>query len=938
MNAHAVATLSCRLKLRTITRAGALLVLITLLSISFFTVSSASLHSTSNKATAPMVQVKQSASLPIRDFSIGLPDQFFGLTSRAIRPLMPLPQLGVETVAIYQSDCLTPATSFSLNANMCAKITNAPTGTVPRRILAIVNPGNFILAQAEVSSATQDLIFSLPSTTTANFGEVTIDNRGTWRALSLDTADYNTQVSTPFLVSDPQNQAADLSIQSADSTEAGGVVSFGLFVRNNGPDSATNVQITDTVPAGATFQSVSQESGPPFTCTTPNAGEGGTSTCVISTFANGDEVKLVFLYNVVAAAGTQLLHSSVISSDTDESHVPDNTTESATIVTTAGGGGAECVLDCPNNIIVTADTEQGGQPGAVVTFGSAEPFGDCGTVTASPASGSFFPVGASTVTVTSSTGGGTCSFQVTVVDEDAPTISCPANVTTSTEDCAPAQVDPGTPTASPAGVTVMGERSDDLPLTDLYPVGVTTIVWTATDSLGRFASCTQTITVNTTDPEPPTVTAPDDITVATPPDTVGQCGVVIGEAVLGSPIATDNCQVNVVRTGVPAGNFFPVGMTTITYTATDAGGNTATDTQIVTVTDGPPVIYAPPDASYVCRSEVPAADPSQATGPDIIDANGNPQPGPPADSCGPVTVTVSETSTGAGSASSPLIITRTFTATDNSGQTASAVQTITVIDPIAPTVMAPPDISVNTDPGVCSATVNPGSATADDNCSGATVSGVRSDNQPLNGPYPKGITTIIWTAIDGGGNSSVPATQTITVTDAEAPTISCPNSVVLDPTCPSGAVATYTAPIGVDNCPGSTTQRTAGLESGSVFPSGTTTVTYTVTDAVGLTASCSFTVTVLTPTQAIQNMIGTVNALPGLTGQQRQGLLSKLTAALDAIAQNKINVACNKLSDFISQVQSYINNGTLTGAQGQPLITSATKVRNALGCTSQACF
>jgi uncharacterized repeat protein (TIGR01451 family) len=903
---------------------------------------------------------------------------------------------------------------------MCAKITDAPFGATPRRRLAIVNPGNFIEAQADVTGATQNLTFTLPSATSATFGDVTVDYRGTWRALSLDTADYNTQVATPFLVSDPQNAAADLSIQSGDNDEAGGVVTFGLFLTNNGPDDATNVQVTDTVPAGTTFLSVSQEGGPTFNCTSPNPGEGGTTTCLIAVLPRSAEARFRFIYSVVAPVGTEILHATSIASDTSESHAPDNTTESFAFVSTAGGGGAACVLDCPNNIFRTADTEQGGQPGAVVTFGSADPFGDCGTLTATPASGSFFPVGTTTVVVSSSTGGGSCSFDVTVTDAAAPAISCAANVTEETVDCQPAQdVELGTPDASPAGVIVTGQRSDGLPLTSDYPVGITTIVWTATDSGGRTATCSQTVTVTTNDEIPPTITAPDDVTVSTPADAVGQCGIVVGESTLGAPDASDNCTFNVVRTGVPAGNFFPVGMTTITYTVTDANGNTATDTQTVTVTDGPPVIFAPPDASYVCRSEVPAADPGQATGPDIIDVNGNPQPGPPADSCGPVTVTVSETQSGAGSVSSPLIITRTFTATDNSNQQASAVQTITVIDPeaptitapadanfscpsdvpaasgsqasasdncapptvtvsesnnggvgsaasplvitrtftatdesgntasdsqtitvidsVAPTVTAPANVNVSTDPGLCSATVNPGTASSNDNCAGATVAGVRSDSQPLNAPYPKGTTTIVWTATDAVGNTSAPANQTVTVNDTELPTISCPSNITLEVTCPTGAMATYTPPVGSDNCPGATTQRTAGLASGSVFPVGTTTVTHTVTDAAGNTASCNFTVTVLSAAQVVQNMINTVTVLPGLSGTQRQGLLSKLTAALDAINQNKLNVACNKLNDFISQVQGFINNGTLTAAQGQPLINSAANVRNALGCTNNGC-
>lgn len=57
-------------------------------------------------------------------------------------------------------------------------------------------------------------------------------------------------------------------------------------------------------------------------------------------------------------------------------------------------------------------------------------------------------------------------------------------------------------------------------------------------------------------------------------------------------IAIDNCAgVSISRTGVPANNFFPVGETLITYTATDVSGNAVSVTQMVTVVDNtPPVI------------------------------------------------------------------------------------------------------------------------------------------------------------------------------------------------------------------------------------------------------------------------------------------------------------------------------------------------------------
>ena len=90
-------------------------------------------------------------------------------------------------------------------------------------------------------------------------------------------------------------------------------------------------------------------------------------------------------------------------------------------------------------------------------------------------------------------------------------------------------------------------------------------------------------------------------------------------------------MVTVTRTGVPAGNFFPVGSTTVTWKATDSSGNTATDTQVVTIVENtPPSIQAPADLSFTCPSQVPAPNPALATGTDPNLPDG----GPVTDNCG----------------------------------------------------------------------------------------------------------------------------------------------------------------------------------------------------------------------------------------------------------------------------------------------------------------
>jgi len=89
--------------------------------------------------------------------------------------------------------------------------------------------------------------------------------------------------------------------------------------------------------------------------------------------------------------------------------------------------GGACVLTCPSNITVSNDA---GECGAIVNYPMPTYTGNCGTVTASQNSGTFFPVGTTTVTVTGLRLDGTsdsCSFTVTVNDTEFPVVS-PATV------------------------------------------------------------------------------------------------------------------------------------------------------------------------------------------------------------------------------------------------------------------------------------------------------------------------------------------------------------------------------------------------------------------------------------------------------------------------------------------------------------------------------
>ncbi|MFN8346837.1 MAG: HYR domain-containing protein [Spirosomataceae bacterium] len=153
-------------------------------------------------------------------------------------------------------------------------------------------------------------------------------------------------------------------------------------------------------------------------------------------------------------------------------------------------------ITCPANITAGNDPNQ---CGAVVNFPTPSAGDNCGSPTvtqmAGPPSGSFFPVG-STITITfkatdAADNTATCSFTVTVNDTQPPTITCPANITV----CEGEIVTFATPTINDncPGPTVM--QTAGLPSGSVFPVGITTNAFTATDASGNTASCSFTVTV-----------------------------------------------------------------------------------------------------------------------------------------------------------------------------------------------------------------------------------------------------------------------------------------------------------------------------------------------------------------------------------------------------------------------------------------------------------
>ena len=89
----------------------------------------------------------------------------------------------------------------------------------------------------------------------------------------------------------------------------------------------------------------------------------------------------------------------------------------------------------------------------------------------------------------------------------------------------------------------------------------------------------------------------------------------------------------------------------------------------------------------------------------------------------------------------------TWTAVDTSGNTATCAQTVTVNDTSRPTITCPANKTVTANAGQCYATgVALGTPATSDNCGILTV----TNNAPAQ--FPKGVTTVTWTAMDTSGN------------------------------------------------------------------------------------------------------------------------------------------------------------------------------------------
>ncbi len=492
-----------------------------------------------------------------------------------------------------------------------------------------------------------------------------------------------------------------------------------------------------------------------------------------------------------------------------------------------------------------------GQCGAVFAY-SASATDNCSTATisASHASGSTFPIGTTTVTLTAVDGSGNQavrSFTVTVVDTQPPTLSVPADLVLNTAPgaCTAIAAFSATATDNCAGVSVSYSHAPG----SVFGLGETVVTATATDAAGLTASRTFRVTVR--DAQAPVIaTAAANATVFCGNDPVLALNTWLSGR--GGAVATDNCG---GTTLVWTNNFTSLsdgpgntGFATVTFTVTDSGGNVASTTATFSVIDNkPPSIHTPAAALTVECGPATAATVSA-----WLAANGG---AVASDACGAVSWSNNYVAP-AGGCGGTGTVTVTFVAVDESGNASSTSAVITVRDTVAPAVTVASGQTVSSDGAGNLAALSAwlaanGGASATDACGTVTWSNNFSALSDLCGAT--GAATVTFTATDACGNAAA-TTATFTIVDTTAPTVVAASNrtVQCDGAGNTAALAAWLAANGGATAtdaggPVTWTNNFSALSDGP-GATGSAAVTFTATDACGNSASTTATFAIVDTT------------------------------------------------------------------------------------------
>lgn len=528
---------------------------------------------------------------------------------------------------------------------------------------------------------------------------------------------------------------------------------------------------------------------------------------------------------------------------------------------------------------------------------------------------------------------GTGTATVTILNDDPLTISCPGDQTQHANDMCNSMLLDYTGMASVpncCGITVTQSPAAG---TVLMGVGPTTpVTLTATAASGDTATCT--FNVSLVDFTPPTITCPAGVSItAAPGDTMATVSGLIATA-------TDNCGMapplvtnSYTMGGADASGDYPIGTTPVTFTATDAAGNTSSCVVQVTVTAAPVVSVASISGGGVVTegdsgvttttvqvSMVPPLTTTMNLQLFTVDGSATVADGDYVTSMGNITFfpgvsllnftmeVVGDTVFEANEEFSVQIATLAVGNIVSAPQVVigNASTTITILNDDSPTILCgavPPlvadEFCLATVPDYSSSVVLP-------ECCPISL----SQDPPPGTTLGIGSHTVTFTANSVNGQQGT-CTIDVDVIDTIPPMISCPSTLVVGieaatttPANPTLDVLVQLVAVVNGDCSGLTTTNSytgSGLNATGLYPVGTTTVVFTATDAAGNQGTCSTDV-IVERQRAELNYTGPTSGANGTVVCFTAQLLSE---------------GFGSMSPFIMTNQ--LTNGIAAGIDGQPV-------------------
>jgi photosystem II stability/assembly factor-like uncharacterized protein len=489
------------------------------------------------------------------------------------------------------------------------------------------------------------------------------------------------------------------------------------------------------------------------------------------------------------------------------------------------------VLTVPTQVTATAPPGGTAEVNFNVTAQDAVGGDVTSTVVCTPASGSEFHVGVTTVLCTATdhavpVNTAHASFPVVVSQDGSPTLGIPILNTPGDQVAEATGPDGATIPLTVTAVTGSSPPTSLIPtctpsLSSTFAIGVTDVTCSATDGA---LTATQSFRVTVKDTQAPVLSVPTALSFSAQGPW--------GAKVIYTATATDIVDGAVVPSCTPeSGVAFPLGTSSVTCWAVDRTGNRSTARFNVTVQDRNPPLLHLTDVTTDATDFSGARVAFNATATDLED------PFPVVDCLPP-----------SGSLFSLGDTTVSCTATDSAKNEAQGSFVVHVVDASAPTITVPPTITLEAaGPSGSPATF---AASAFDavslnlipTCDRVTNVGVPTP--VVSGAmFPIGDNLVTCVATDLAGNTGSNS-FTIIVRDTTPPVLVLPPPITAAADSTGTATVTFTV-TGTDTVSG-TVPAGCTPKPGSRFSVGTTVVSCTARDAAGNQASGTFTVTVST--------------------------------------------------------------------------------------------